>query len=141
MNRRNAAGAPLLLGVTAILALGFKEWSATIRPQDGSTVSGTATAQPRDGDSLEVNIRIKGARAGDTNPWHVHAGGCDSSGAVIGDPARYTPIAIGTDQTGEATARVKTVLAVGVPYSVNVHRAPGDMGVIACGNLRPIAGR
>jgi len=130
----------MALAATAILTLTFKEWSAMIRPIDGSTVSGTATAMPHAGDSLVVNIRIKGAVAGDANPWHVHSGGCDSSGAALGDPARYAPMTIKADQTGEATARVKTVLRVGVPYSVNVHRSQSDMGVIACGNLRPIAG-
>lgn len=140
MFRRNATGGAMALAAGAILTLTFKEWSAVIRPLDGSTVSGTATATPHEGDSLVVNIRIKGGKAGDSNPWHVHSGGCDSSGAALGDAARYTPMAIRADQTGEATARVKTVLTVGVPYSVNVHRSPGDMGVIACGNLRPIAG-
>jgi hypothetical protein len=140
MSRRNSPGAVVALAVTGVMALTFKEWSATIRPLDGSTVSGSATAQPRDGDSLVVTIRIKGAKAGDTNPWHLHSGGCDSSGAVLGDPARYTPMNIGANQTGEATARVKMLLTIGVPYSVNVHRSPGDMSVIACGNLRPVAG-
>lgn len=141
MLRRNASGAVVVIGATAFLALTFKEWSAVIRPQDGSSVSGTATAEPTVGDSLLVNIRIKGAKAGDQNPWHLHSGGCDSSGAIIGDPSRYAPMTVGTDQTGEATARVKAGLTVGVPYSVNVHRSPADMAVIACGNLRPIAGR
>lgn len=141
MLRRNAASAMFGMAATAILALTFKEWSAVIRPQDGSTVSGTATATPHEGDSLVVNIRITGGKSGDSNPWHVHSGGCDSSGAVLGDPSRYAPMTIGADQAGEATARVKALLAVGVPYSVNVHRSPSDMGVIACGNLRPIAGR
>jgi hypothetical protein len=141
MLRRNASGAVVALGATALLALTFKEWSAVIRPQNGSAVSGTATAEPKEGDSLVVNIRIKGARAGDQNPWHVHSGGCDSSGAVLGDPSRYAAMTIETDQAGEATARVKAVLTVGVPYSVNVHRSPADVSVIACGNLRPIAGR
>jgi hypothetical protein len=140
MLRRNAAGGMIGLAATAILALTFKEWSALIRPQDGSTVSGTATASPREGDSLVVNIRIKGGKAGESNPWHVHSGGCDSSGAVLGDPSRYTPIIIGSDGTGDVTTRVRSVLTVGVAYSVNVHRSPSDMGVIACGNLRPIAG-
>ena len=89
---------------------------------------------------LVVNIRIKGGKAGESNPWHVHSGGCDSSGAVLGDPSRYTPIIIGSDGTGDVTTRVRSVLTVGVAYSVNVHRSPSDMGVIACGNLRPIAG-
>lgn len=140
MIRRNGAVGVVALAATTILAMTFKEWSAMIRPLNGSTISGTATATPRDGDSLAVNIRIKGGKTGDTNPWHVHSGGCDSSGAVLGDPARYTPMTIGADGTGEATARVKTMLTVGVPYSVNVHRSSSDMGVIACGNLRPIAG-
>lgn len=139
MLRRNAAGV-LALTATAVLSLSFKEWSATLRPQNGSTVSGTATAQPVTGDSLVVTIKIKGAKAGDSNPWHVHSGGCDSSGAVIGDPSRYAPMTIGTDQAAEATARVKALLTLGVPYSINVHRSSSDMSVIACGNLRPVAG-
>lgn len=139
MLRRNAAGV-LAVGATAVLSLSFKEWSATLRPQNGSTVSGTATAQPITGDSLVVTIRIKGAKAGETNPWHVHSGGCDSSGAVLGDPSRYAAMTIGTDGSAETTARVKAMLTIGVPYSINVHRSPTDMGVISCGNLRPLAG-
>jgi hypothetical protein len=139
MLRRNAAGV-VALAATAVVALSFKEWSATLSPLNGSTISGTATAQPAVGDSLIVTLRIKGARAGDTNPWHLHSGGCDSSGAVIGDPSRYAPMTIGTDHSGQATARVKAVLAVGVPYSVNVHRSTGEMTVVSCGNLRPLAG-
>ena len=140
MPHRNSSVRVVALAATAVLTLTFKEWSATIRPLDGSTVSGTATAQPREGDSLLVTIHIKGAKAGDSNPWHLHGGGCDSSGAVIGDPSRYTPMSIGDGQTGEATAMVKTILTIGVPYSVNVHRSRSDMSVIACGNLRPVAG-
>ena len=139
MLRRNAAGV-LALATTAVVTLSVKEWSATLRPQNGSTVSGTATAQPIAGDSMVVTIRIKGAKAGDSNPWHVHSGGCDSSGAVIGDPSRYAPMTIATDQSAEATARVKALLTLGVPYSINVHRSSSDMSVIACGNLRPVAG-
>ena len=139
MLRRNPAGV-LALAATAVVSLSFKEWSATLRPQNGSNVSGIATAQPIAGDSLSVLIRIKGARAGDSNPWHVHSGGCDSSGAVLGDPSRYAPMTIGIDGSAETTTRVKAMLALGVPYSINVHRSPSDMSVIACGNLRPVAG-
>jgi hypothetical protein len=140
MLRLNPAGRVAVVGATAFLALTFKEWSAVINAQNGSTVSGTATAVPHTGDTLVVNIRIKGAKAGDLNPWHVHSGGCDSSGAVLGDPSRYAPMSIGADQNGQSTARVKAMLTVGVPYSINVHRSPSDMAVIACGNFRPIAG-
>lgn len=139
MLRRNPVGV-LALAATAVVSLSFKEWSATLRPQNGSTVSGTATVQPIAGDSLVILIRIKGARAGDTNPWHVHSGGCDSSGAVLGDPSRYAPMRVGPDGSAEANTRVKAMLSIGVPYSINVHRSPSDMAVISCGNLRPVAG-
>jgi hypothetical protein len=140
MFRRTVAGSAFVLASTAFTALTFKEWSATLRPLDGSTVTGTATVSPRDGDTLLVNIRVKGGKAGESLPWHVHSGGCDSSGAVVGDSKRYMPMTIGADQSGESTARVKAMLTIGVPYSVNVHRSPSDMAVIACGNLRPVAG-
>ena len=140
MHRLSSAGRVVVVGATAFLALTVKEWSAVISPLKGSTVSGTATAAPHAGDTLVVNIRIKGSKSGEVNPWHVHSGGCDSSGAVLGDPSRYAPMTIGTDHTGQTTARIKAMLTIGVPYSVNVHRSQSDMAVIACGNLRPIAG-
>lgn len=139
--QRYSAGGVVALVATAALALSLKEWSATIRPQDGSAISGTATVVPREGDSLQVTISIKGANAGDTHPWHVHQGGCDNSGAVIGDASRYKPMSVGPNQAGEATVKVKAALTIGVPYSVNVHRSLSDPGVVACGNLRPVAGQ
>lgn len=140
MARRNRAAGVILLPAAAVVALTFKEWSATLQQQNGSTVSGTASVQARDGDSLLATIHVKGGTMSDNYPWHVHIGGCDSSGAPIGEAARYEPITIREDKTGESTARVKATLTVGAAYSVNVHRSPSDMGVISCGNLRPIAG-
>lgn len=140
MTRDTAARGALVLATSALLVMTAKDWSATINPLGGSTMTGTATARPHEGDSLTVAIQIRGARRGDSNPWHVHAGGCDSSGAIIGEPSRYVPMNIGPDQTGQATAVVRAALTVGVPYSVNVHRSPSDQTVVACGNLRPVAG-
>src|SRR5262245_49215627 len=97
--QRTAAGVVVVLATTAVLALLYKDWSATMSPQDGSTVSGTATAQTRDGDTLVVNISIKGAKAGESLPWHVHRGGCDNSGAIIGDASRYRPITVGSEES------------------------------------------
>lgn len=140
MQRRFSAGAFALVATTA-LSLTLKEWSATIRPQDGSEISGTATVVPRQGDSFLVNINIKGGGEDETHPWHVHQGGCDSSGAVIGEASRYKPIKTSPGQSGESTTMIKATLTVGVPYSVNVHRSLSDQGVVACGNLRPVAGQ
>jgi hypothetical protein len=140
MIRLNSAGGVVALAATAVLALTLKEWSATIRPVDGSTVSGTATVIPGNGDTLSVNIRIKGGRSGETLPWHLHSGGCDSSGAVLGDAAQYEPMVIAEDMTGTETAHVRLKLTVGVPYSINVHRSAANLSVVACGNLRPVAG-
>jgi hypothetical protein len=140
MIRRHGAVVVVALAATAAMTREFKEWSAMLRPLDGSTVSGTATASPRTGDTLEVKIRIKGGAVGESLPWHLHSGGCDSSGAVLGDPARYQPVRITPEGKGEASAHVQIRLALGVAYSINVHRSASDVKVIACGNLRPIAG-
>jgi hypothetical protein len=140
MNRRRSAGGVVALGATAVLALTMNEWSATIRPVDGSTIAGTATVLPGNGDTLSVNIRIKGGRSGETLPWHLHSGGCESSGAVLGDARQYVPMVIAEDLTGTETAHVRLKLSVGVPYSINVHRSATNMSVVACGNLRPVAG-
>jgi hypothetical protein len=140
MARRNFAVGVILLPAAAALAFTFKEWSATLQPKNGSTVSGTAAVQTKDGDSLVATIQVKGAKLGERNPWHVHIGGCDSSGAPVGEATRYAPITIREDGTGESTARVTATLTVGTAYSVNVHRSPSDLAVISCGNLRPIAG-
>src|SRR5262245_9136150 len=109
MQRRFSAGAITIVAATT-MTLSLKEWSATIRPQDGSTISGAATVVPREGDTLQVNINIKGANAGETYPWHVHQGGCDNSGTVIGDASRYKPISVSPNKSGDATAKVKAAL-------------------------------
>jgi hypothetical protein len=140
MIRHNSAGNVVALAATAVLALTMKEWSATIRPLDGSTVAGTVTAVIGSADSLAVTIQVKGGKSGETLPWHLHAGGCDKSGAVLGDASQYEPMVIAEDMTGTETAHVVVKLNVGVPYSVNVHKSSADMSVIACGNLRPVAG-
>ena len=140
MIRRNSAGGVVALAATAVMALTMKEWSATIRPIDGSTVSGTATATVGAGDSLTLTIQVKGGKSGETLPWHLHSGGCDKSGAVLGDASQYEPMVIAEDMSGTETARVVVKLNVGVPYSVNVHKSANDMSVISCGNLRPVAG-
>ena len=142
MNRRNPAGGVVALAATAVLVFSVKEWSATIRSVNGSTISGTATAIPGSGDSLTVNIEVRGGKMGETLPWHLHSGGCDSSGAVLGDAKQYDPMVVaeGPAGIGKETAHVVVKLSVGVPYSVNVHKSATDMGVVACGNLRPVAG-
>ena len=104
MQRRYTVVGMVAFMATAAIPLSMKEWSATIRPQDGSTISGTATAMPREGDSMLVNISIKGAKAGETLTWHVHQGGCDKSGAVIGDASRYKPISVAPTSGTSMTA-------------------------------------
>jgi hypothetical protein len=140
MIRRNSAGGVVALAATAVMALTMKEWSATIRPIDGSTVTGTATATLGAGDSLTVTIQVKGGKSGETLPWHLHSGGCDKPGAVLGDASQYEPMVVAEDMSGTETAHVVVKLNVGVPYSVNVHKSTADMSVISCGNLRPVAG-
>jgi hypothetical protein len=139
MFTRNAGAWCLVAGLTSALTLVAKDWTAAIGPVGNSMVSGTATATEVAGDSLAVTLSIVGAKAGDEHPWHVHTGGCDNSGAVLGEASRYAPLRVGADNKASGTARVRVRLMPGSAYSVNVHRSPADQTAIACGDLRQSA--
>src|SRR5688500_11821482 len=40
-------------------------------------------------------IEIENGEAGATYPWHVHAGDCDSDGAIVGLASEYPPLVVG----------------------------------------------
>ena len=83
-----------------------------------------------------VTIAIEGVQPGAVHPWHVHAGVCGSSGPIVGDPGAYTPITVGNDGIGRASAAVALRLEESAKYHVNVHLSPSQMEtIIACGNL------
>jgi hypothetical protein len=83
-----------------------------------------------------VEIRFAGGEPGATHPWHVHHGSCAQRGGIVGEPAEYPPLQVGTDGTATATALVEFELQEGQPFHINVHRSPAELGtIVACGEL------
>lgn len=119
---------------TVPLGMG-SQWAATINPQGGTTITGTAAAV---GDlrQTHVTVSLGSATAGAVHPWHIHAGQCGDNGPIVGPAANYPPLTVGTDGTANASATVLAGLTTGTRYYVNVHKSPSEMGtIVACGNL------
>ena len=51
-----------------------------------------------------VDIDVRGAASNSMLPWHLHEGTCGSGGAIVGDPAAYSPLAIEQDGTASSEA-------------------------------------
>jgi hypothetical protein len=111
-------------------------WNATLSPVGGSGVSGTATAMDMD-DATHATVNIRGATGGGVHPWHIHEGTCgDANAPVVGSPAAYPPLNVGSGGTATAQAHVTVELNEAKNYIVNVHASPSNMGtIIACGDL------
>lgn len=128
------------VGVSSLAILAgasASRWTATLAPIGTATVAGAATVAEQAPDSLEARVRLTGGRSGMLYPWHLHTGTCEGPGAPLGSGAAYPPVRAGADGAGTGVAHVKAAIAPGTAYSVNVHRSPSDMTVIACGDLQP----
>jgi hypothetical protein len=134
-----------LIALNALLPSSSSDsWSATLRPSNGSTISGTATADGvGSADSTLVKISIHGAPPNAALPWHVHNGPCGATKAVLGSEAAYPRLRSSSAGTAEASVTVPVRPSKTGSYAIQVHRgtgAPGKPGsdVIACGNLMPV---
>ena len=117
-------------------------WTATLRPQAGATVAGTARAQVLR-EQTTVTIQLQNATAGAMHPWHVHEGACGSGGPIVGAPTAYSPLQVGAKplQVGangqaQGNATLALTLNEARAYHVNVHASPSDLAtIVACGDL------
>lgn len=113
-----------------------EDWSATLRGTGGwAAVMGDAKALVKDG-KTEVRVSLTGAQPNVSFPWMVHEGTCAMPGAPVGDHSAYTPIAIGGDGRGNATANLAARLDEAKDYVIVVHASHSDMAnIVACGDL------
>ena len=138
----------LVAGVTASTAVAAS-WKATLDPVEGSGISGESTVAPdnampmRDSTAPKTEgaamatINIKGAKANDSLPWHVHSGTCGSANApIVGEASAYSAIAVNDKGEGTAHAKVTARLEPNGQYIVNVHKSATDLTVVSCGALR-----
>jgi len=111
-------------------------WRASIMPQGGTTVHGTAIAHVYAMDSTVVSVLLTGGTPGAVYPWHVHTGSCASGGPVLGAPPAYQPLTVTSGGTAAGGSVVTTGLTSGKQYHVNIHASPTAMGtIIGCGDL------
>jgi hypothetical protein len=123
-------------------------WKADLDSQNGSKVEGSATVEARGADSTAVTISIHGAEMNKSYAWHLHDGGCATTGAVVGVATAYPEL----QTTGTGTAEASVTLAIAAPssgtHSVHVHPTaptlkPGEPATkfldtsVACGELKP----
>jgi hypothetical protein len=123
---------------TAAEAQGMK-MTATLTPQKGGTIAGTATVAPGTSAGTTVaTVSLTGAKPGAVYPWHVHVGKCGMTpgGKVWGDPSAYKPLTAGSDGTAKGTATIAMAVPTSGGYYVNIHASPSDMAtIVSCGNL------
>jgi hypothetical protein len=134
-----------IVGLSAVFSASSPDqWSATLKPSNGSTVSGSATADGvGSADSTLVKISIQGAPPNASLPWHIHNGKCGATTAVIGGEASYPKLQTSSSGTAEGTATIAVRPVKAGAYAVQVHRGtatPAKPGadVIACGDLNPV---
>jgi len=119
------------------------QWSATLIPSDGGTISGTATAEGvGSADSTLVKISVQGAAPNATLPWHIHNGACGAAKAVFGSDSAYPKLTVSSAGTAEASVTLPVRPSKTGTYAVQVHRGSTSpdkgMEVIACGALKPV---
>jgi hypothetical protein len=121
--------------VALTAAVAPMKWTATLAPQGGSKIAGTATVVPAGDAKSTVSISITGGTPNATYPWHVHTGKC-GPGGVYGPGSAYTPIKVDASGAGTVTITLPAAAPAEGDYHVNVHKSSSDMAtIVACGDL------
>ncbi len=113
-----------------------EEWKAELTGQNAySGVSASAVARVIAG-TTTTTLNVRGGMPGARHPWHIHSGTCATGGPIVGEPASYPPIVIGSEGTATQSAQVQVQLNEAQRYHVNIHLSPTEMGtIVACGDL------
>jgi hypothetical protein len=139
MLRSGASFAALLMlamaGCDDLTVPADDHWEAVLESRPGSDVVGGAVALSAS-ERTRVTAGIRQAGAGESLPWHIHAGSCETGGAILGDPTAFPPLEVGADGRAEAWTMLSYGLHPDQPYHVKVHRSSEDLAtVLACGDL------
>ena len=130
-----ALGALVLAGCDDLTVPADDHWEAVLESREGHDVRGGTVAISAPG-RTRVTAGIRLAPANERLPWHIHAGTCETGGAILGDAAAYPPLDVGDDGRAEAWMTLDYGLQPEQPYHVRVHRAEDDLtNVVACGDL------
>jgi hypothetical protein len=113
-----------------------EDWSGSLTGQGpGSNITGTFGALALDG-RTEVSVSLNGAVPNASHPWHVHEGGCNSGGVIVGDSTAYPVLQVGSTGAAAANVNLSLMLNEAMDYYVDVHASASDMQtIVACGDL------
>ena len=112
------------------------QWTGSLQPTGGSSVSGSARLSPGASNTQSsINVAVSGSTSGAVHPWHLHRGSCASDMGIVGSPDSYPTLGIGADGTGRVMIGLPFAIPTSGDHFVSVHRSPQDMTRIACGNL------
>jgi len=102
-------------------------------------MNGTAMMQPgTNGDGTALSLSLANATPGGLHLWQVHHGQCGADDGVFGSAGAYTPIRIGDNGRGAASATVPMITPTTGNYFVLVSASAANAQmVVACGNLAP----
>jgi hypothetical protein len=104
-------------------------------------MNGSATMQPGPGsEGTALSLTLANATPRGVHPWQVHRGQCGADEGVFGPAEAYTPITIGDDGRGAATATIPVMTPTTGNYFVLVGASAANAQmIVACGNLAPPA--
>jgi hypothetical protein len=102
-------------------------------------MNGSAAMQPgTNSEGTALSLALANATPGGIHPWQVHRGQCGADDGVFGPAEAYTPITIGDDGRGEATAVIPVMTPTTGDYFVLVSASAANAQmIVACGNLAP----
>lgn len=123
------------------VAIGFigQVWNAQLAPTPASkapNIGGYALMGGAEAGKTRVQVNLSRAQSGVEMPWHLHRGSCGNDQGIVGDPAKYLPLATASDGSATGVAVLDVPVPTDGEYMVNVHASALDMTVVACGNLK-----
>ena len=128
--------AGIALAAGASLALAQQPVTIKLGTQNKSGESGTARLIPA-GDKTKVEISLKGAPKGVSQPAHIHMGSC----AKLDPNPRY---GLANVENGKSTSEVPVKIddLVREPTAINVHKSVQEARTyVACGDIKAAAAK
>jgi hypothetical protein len=115
---------------------GAKSVTVRLAQQNKSKESGTAKLTP-EGDKTKVEISLKGAPKGVSQPAHVHEGSCAKL-----DPKPKYGLQNVVDGKSSSEVPVKIDELLGGNLAINVHKSAEEVKTyVACGNIKKPAAK
>ena len=120
----------LLLGATSF-ALAADSATTSLKPQNNSGESGTATLTKAGDNQTKVVLEVQGTPAGVSQPVHIHKGSCDKL-----DPKPLYPLSPVVNGKSETTIKASLDSLQKGGYAINGHKSAQEASTyVFCGDI------